>query len=65
MVRYACLIKQRQESFAALKLEYIPRDLKEKADTLAVVASSIPIKETVFLPIYYQPVSSITTNQVS
>ena len=29
------------------------------------MAASIPIKETVFLPIFYRPVSSITIDQVS
>ena len=35
------------------------------ADALVVVAASIPIKETVFLLIYSQPTSSITTDLVS
>ena len=51
--------------FVAWKLKHIPRDSNEKADALAVVAASILIKETIFLPIYYQPTSSITTNPVS
>ena len=34
-------------------------------DALAVVAASIPIKEMVFLHVYYQPTLSITTDQVS
>ena len=49
----------------AWKLEHIPRDSIERADALAVVVASIQIKETVFLPIYYQPTSSITTDLVS
>ena len=49
----------------AWKLKHIPRDSNEKADALAVMAASIPIREMVFLPVYYQPASSITTNQVS
>ena len=65
MVRYACLVKQRLGSFAAWKLEHIPRDLNEKVDALELVVASIPIRETVFLLVYYQPTSSITTNQVS
>ena len=65
MVRYASLVKQRLGSFAAWKLEHIPRDSNEKAYALAVVAAYIPIKETVFLPVYYQLASSITTDQVS
>ena len=65
MVRYASLVRQRLGSFIAWKLEHFPRDSKQKADASATVVASIPIKETVFLPIYYQLTSSITTNQLS
>ena len=56
---------QHYESFTAWKLEHIPRNSNEKADELEAVATSLIIKETVFLPIYLQPASSITTNQVN
>ena len=65
MARYMGLIKQRLGSFAAWKLEHIPRDSNERVETLAIVATSIPINETVFLPIYYQSASSIATDRVS
>ena len=65
MVRYASLVKQRLESFATWKLEHIPRDSNEKANTSAVVVASLPIKEMIFLPVYLQSTSSITTNQVN
>ena len=65
MVRYASLVKQRLESFAAWKLEYIPRESNEKADALTAVTASLPIKETIFLFVYLQLASSITTNQVN
>ena len=65
MIRYACLVKRRLESFEALKVEHIPRGMNEMADALAAVTASLPIKETIFLPVYYQPTSSITTNQVN
>ena len=65
MARYMGLVKQRVGSFAAWKLEHIPRDSNERADALAVMAASIPINETVSLPIYYQLESSIVTNRVS
>ena len=57
MVKYASLIKQQLGSFVAWKLKYISRDSNEKADTLETMAASIPIRETMFLPIYYQPAS--------
>ena len=47
------------------KLEHILRGSNEKADALAVVAASLLTKETVLLPVYYQPESSIVANQVS
>ena len=65
MAKYMGLVKQRLGSFEAWKLEHIPRESNERADALAAVTASIPIKETIFLPIYYQPTSSITTDQVS
>ena len=65
MVKYVFLVKQRLSSFPVWKLEHIPRDSNEKADTLAFVAASLPITETIFLPIYYHPVSSIASPQVN
>ena len=65
MASYVGLVKQRLGSFVAWKLEHIPRDSNKREDALAVVAASILIKETVFLPIYYQPMSSITIDRVS
>ena len=54
MIKYVCLVKLRVGSFAACKIEHIPRDSNEKADALTAVAASFPIKEMVFLPVYYQ-----------
>ena len=65
MAKYVSLVKQRLGSFSAWKLKHILRDYNEKADALAVVAASFPITKTVFLPIYYQPDSSIITTRVS
>ena len=53
MARYMGLVKQQLGNFVAWKLEHIPRDSNERADALAAVAVSIPIKETIFLLIYY------------
>ena len=65
MEKYVSLVKQRLGSFSAWTLEHIPRDCNEKVDALATVAASLPMTETVFLPIYYQPDSSIITTRVS
>ena len=65
IAKYVSLVKQRLDSFIAWKLEHIPKDCNEKVDALAAVAASLPMTETVFLPIYYQPDSSIITTRVS
>ena len=65
MAKYVSLVKQRLGSFSAWKLEHIPRDCNEKADALAAVVASLPMIETMFMPIYYQPDSSIGTMRVS
>ena len=65
MTKYVTLVKQRLGSFSSWQLKHIPRDYNEKADALAAVAASLPITETIVLPIYYQPDSSITTIWVS
>ena len=65
MAKYASLVKQKLSILTAWKLEHVPRDRNERADALAVVAASLPIKETIYLLIYYQPDSSISHTQVS
>ena len=65
MAKYVSLVKQHLSSFSAWKLEHIPRDSNEKADTFAVVDASFLMTEIVFLPIYYQSDSSIVTTWVS
>ena len=65
MVKYVSRVKQLLSSFPVWKLEHIPRDSNEKANASASVAASLPITETIFMPIYYQPVSSIASPQVN
>ena len=65
MAKYVSMVKQRLGRFSTWKLEHIPKDCNEKADALVAVVTSLPITETVFLPIYYQSDSSIITTQVS
>ena len=65
MAKYVSLINLRLGSFAAWRLEHIPSSSNGKADALAAVAASLPIKEIVLLPIYYKPESSISTNRVN
>ena len=65
MAKYVSLVKQRLNNLEAWKLEHIPRDYNEKAYALAAVAASLPMTETVFLPIYYQQDSSIINTRVS
>ena len=49
----------------ARKLEHISRGSNEKENALAVVATSLPTKETVLLPVYYQSESLIAANRVN
>ena len=65
MAKYVSLVKQRLGCFSAWKLEHIPRACNEKANALAAVAASFPTTEIVFLPIYYQSDSPITSARVS
>ena len=58
-MKYASLVKQKLNTLSAWKLEHVPRECNERADALAAVAALLPIRETIFLPIYYQPDSSI------
>ena len=65
MTRYVSLVNLCLGSFATWQLEHVPRNSNKKADALAAVATSLPIKETMLLPVYYQPESSITTSRVN
>ena len=65
MAKYVSQVKLRLGSFSVWKLEYVPRDCNDKVDALAAVAASLPITETIYLSIYYQPFSLITPSQVS
>ena len=65
MAKYASLVKQKLRTLLTWKLEHVPRDSNERAHALASVAASLPIKEIIYLPIYYQPGSSILPAQVS
>ena len=65
MTKYVCLVNLQLGNFEVWRLEHISRDSNEKVDALVAVAASLPVKETVLLPVYYQPGSSITTNRVN
>ena len=65
MEKFVSQVRQRLGSFSVWKLEHVPRDCNDKADALAAVAASLPITETIFLPIYYQSFSLIAPSQVS
>ena len=59
MTKYVSLVNQKLNTLSTWKLDHVPQDCNERVDALAAVAASFPISETVFLPIYYQPDSSI------
>ena len=62
IAKYMSLINLRLGNFTVWRLEHVPRSYNEKADTLATIAASLPIKETVLIPMCYQPESLINTN---
>ena len=64
MEKYASLVKQRLSTLSSWKLKHVPRDCNERANALTTLAASLPIKETIYLPIYYQSSSSILHTQV-
>ena len=57
MAKYVSMVKQRLGSFSAWTLEHIPRDCNNKVDALA---ASLPMTETVLLPIYYQQILQLS-----
>ena len=65
MEKYASQVKQKLNTLSTWELEHVPRDSNERADALAAVAASLLIKETIYLPIYCQPGSSLLPAQVS
>ena len=65
MTKYVSLVNLQLGSFITWLKINVPRDSNEKADALAAIASSLPIKEIVLLLVYYQSETSITTNWVN
>ena len=49
----------------AWKIEHILRGSNEKVDALVAMAASLPTKETMLLPVYYQPELSIVVNRIN
>ena len=64
MAKYITLVKQWLACFSTWKLEHVRRDSNEREDALATIAASLPITETIFLPIYYHPDSTIAIIRV-
>ena len=65
MTKYASLDKQKPSTLSTWRLEHVSRDYNERADALAAIAASLPLREAIYLPIYYKPESSILHTQVS
>ena len=65
MAKYASLAKQKLSTLSTWRLEHVPRDRNERVDALATIAASLPLREAIYLPIYYKLESSILHTQVS
>ena len=51
MTKYVNLVNLRLGSFISWQLEHAPRNSNKKADALEAVVTSLPIKETMLLPV--------------
>ena len=59
MARYLAKVRDTLQRFTEWTIEKIRRTENGRADALAGIAASLPIKETIFLPIHVQANSSI------
>ena len=59
MTKYVSLVNLRLGSSVAWRLEHVLRNSNEKADSLVVVAASLPITETTLLPMLIQVLKNI------
>ncbi|RVW14643.1 hypothetical protein CK203_085440 [Vitis vinifera] len=59
MTRYLAKIRDTLQRFTEWTIEKIRRTENGRADALAGIAASLPIKETIFLPIHVQANSSV------
>ena len=65
MTKYVSLVTLRLGNFVTWQLEHVSRYSNKKANALASVVATLPIKETMLLPIYYQLESLIATSRVN
>ena len=65
MAKYVSLVRQKLSTFSTWKLEHVPRDRNERVDALAAVTAYFPVREMIYLPIYYKPDSFILHTQIS
>ena len=64
MARYLTLVKDRLKKLDEWKVKCIPQTENLKVDTLAGMATTLPIREAVMLPIYLQTTSSIIPESI-
>ena len=59
MARYLAKVRDTLQRFTEWMIEKISRTENGRADALAGIAASLPIKDTIFLPIHVQATSSV------
>ena len=59
MARYLAKVRDTLQRFTEWTIEKIKRTENGRADTLAGIAASLPIKEAILLPIHVQANSSV------
>ena len=64
MARYLAIVESCLEKLDEWVIRRVPREKNRKADTLAKISVTLPIKEAVMLPIYLKVTPSITPKPV-
>ena len=64
MARYLAMVESHLEKLDEWVIRWVLREKNEKADILAGIAATLPIKEVVMLPIYLKAAPSITPEPI-
>lgn len=64
MIKYMLKVRESLSQLDEWAPEKVPKIANTQADALAGIASSLPIKESILLPIYVQMIPSITESHI-
>ena len=60
MARHLTMVKDHLKKLGERIIRWIPRKKNLKADALARIVATLPVRETIMLPVYLQATPSIT-----